>query len=112
MDWACLAKHEAGVVLKVRVTPNAARSRAAGLTPDAGGGWRLALRVQAPPVEGQANAAVRRWVAQTFALRVSRVSILRGPRSREKDLLLAGLDSARAAEVLDELLGDPSQTDR
>jgi uncharacterized protein (TIGR00251 family) len=104
MDWACLAKHESGVVLRLRVTPNAARSQATGLLGDAGEG-RLALRVKAPPVEGQANEAARRWAAQTFSLRPARVSLLRGSRSRRKDLLLEGLDPAEAAATLDRLLG-------
>jgi hypothetical protein len=109
MDWACLAKHESGVVLKVRVTPNASRSEAVGMTTGDSGaaaGARLIVRIQAPPVEGKANAAARRWAARAFGLRPSRVSLLRGEKAREKDLLLEGLELERAGAALGRMLGD------
>ena len=98
-------------MLKVRVTPNAARSQARGLVVDGAGEKRLALRVQAPPVEGQANEAVRRWAAETFDIRASRVRLVRGERGREKTILLAGLELAQAAGVLDRLLGEQDAAD-
>jgi len=99
MEWACLTAHAQGVVLRVRVTPNAARTAAEGLRQD-----RLALRLKAPPVEGKANAEACRWAAKTFKIRVSGVSVLRGERAREKDLLLEGLAEGAARQILDELL--------
>ena len=100
MDWACLSSHAEGVLLRVRATPNAARTAAEGLRGD-----RLSLRVKAPPVEGKANEEVCKWAAKAFKIRVSAVSLLRGARAREKDLLLAGVASERASQILGELLG-------
>jgi uncharacterized protein YggU (UPF0235/DUF167 family) len=104
MERACLSQHPSGTVLRLRATPNAARSAATGLVPGSGGGLRLAVRVQAPPVEGQANEAVRHWAAEAFGLRPSKVGILRGERSREKDLLLEGIDPEQAGAILDAML--------
>jgi uncharacterized protein len=98
MDWVCLTTHGQGVTLHLRVTPNASRTVAGGLKQD-----RLSLRIKAPPVEGKANEAVRRWAAGTFGLRLSQVQLLRGARSRQKDLLLAGLSLEEAARTLDQL---------
>jgi uncharacterized protein YggU (UPF0235/DUF167 family) len=104
MDWACLAKHPEGVILKTRLTPNASRSEATGLTPDAAGGQRLALRVRAPAVEGKANEAARRWIAQAFDLRPSMTRLARGERSRQKDFLLVGASMEAVAAMLARLL--------
>lgn len=103
MDWACLKAHQDGVVLLVRVSPNAAKTTAEGLRQD-----RLSLRVKAPPVEGKANEAVCAWVGKAFGLRPSRVRLLRGDKSREKDLLLEGLPPEAAARTLDAMIGTKS----
>ena len=100
MEWDCLNAHAGGVVLRVRVSPNAAKTAAEGLRLD-----RLSLRVKAPPVEGKANEEVRKWTGKAFAIRASRVSVLRGEHAREKDLLLEGITLEHAAQVLTTLLG-------
>jgi uncharacterized protein (TIGR00251 family) len=87
--------HAGGTLLRVRATPNAARTTVEGLR-DTAGGARVALRVKAPPVDGKANAEVLRWAAEFFDLRKSAVTLLRGDKAREKDLLLAGMSAADA----------------
>jgi uncharacterized protein (TIGR00251 family) len=47
---------------------------------------RLVVRVTAAPVDGQANAAVRRLVAEYLGVRSSRVEIVAGSHSRNKVL--------------------------
>ena len=72
--------------LRVRVQPRA--SRAAIL------GWRgdtLRLSVTAPPVEGQANDAVRRLVARVLGVAPSAVSVVRGERGRDKVVQIVGM---------------------
>jgi uncharacterized protein len=93
-EWPCLAVHPDGVVLSLKVSPNASRTQARGIWQN-----RLRLRVQAPPVEGKANEAIRDWAARFFGVRRQDVSIARGERSSEKVLLIRGtsLISARAA---------------
>jgi uncharacterized protein (TIGR00251 family) len=60
----------------------------------------LQARVSAPPVDGKANRALCRLIAKRVGVAPSRVSVVRGERSREKlvrverlaeDALLAAL---------------------
>lgn len=83
--WWDPATDGAGVVVRVRVTPGARRSEVQGVH-----GGRLRLRVAAPPVEGKANQAVARYLAELFGVRASAVTLLRGERARDKDLLVIG----------------------
>lgn len=94
MSLDCLSPHAEGCVLRLRVTPGARRTAPEGLL-----GGRLRLRVQAPPVEGKANQAAAAWAAKTFGVRASAVSLLKGEKSRQKDLLLAGV-SLESAETM------------
>jgi uncharacterized protein (TIGR00251 family) len=66
---------------------------------------RLHLKLKAPPVEGKANREVLRWAAKAFGIMESRISMIRGQRSRQKDLLLVGLGEDLAAQALDAMLG-------
>jgi uncharacterized protein YggU (UPF0235/DUF167 family) len=76
-------------LLSIRRTPRAARERlAAG--PDGG----FAAHVTAPPVEGAANDALCRLVAKAAGVAPSRVSVVRGQRSRWKVVRVDGLDEA------------------
>ncbi len=74
--------------VRVRLTPRAARPKVE-LRADGS----LAVHVSAPPVDGQANAALVKAVAKALGLAPSRVLLLRGERSREKLLRIEGLDA-------------------
>ena len=65
--------------LAVHVQPGAKRTDIAGLH-----GMALKVRLAAPPVDGKANAALRRFFADAFGVPLQRVSILRGESSRHK----------------------------
>lgn len=94
-EWPCLAAHPQGVTLSLKVSPNASRTQAGGLWQN-----RLRLRVQAPPVEGKANAAIARWAAGVFGVRVKDVELLQGERGGEKVLLIHGLTLPAAGAAL------------
>ena len=64
--------------LAVRVTPGAKQE---GLEINGG---RLLARVRAKPEDGKANEAVRDLIARALGLAPSRVEMLRGATSREK----------------------------
>jgi uncharacterized protein YggU (UPF0235/DUF167 family) len=73
-------------MLSVRLTPRAAREKlSAG--PDEG----YVAHVTAPPVEGAANDALCRLVAKAAGVAPSRVSIVRGHRSRRKVVRVDGV---------------------
>jgi len=54
----------------------------------------LPARVSAPPVDGKANKALCRLVAKRAGVAPSRVSVVRGEKSRQKLLLVEGIDEA------------------
>ncbi len=64
----------------------------------------LQARVSAPPVDGKANRALCRLIAERAGVAPSRVSVLRGRRSRQKVVRVEGLGEA---ELLARLREDP-----
>jgi uncharacterized protein (TIGR00251 family) len=75
----------------VRVRPRASR--------DALGGTRegaLVVRLTAPPVEGQANAALARLLGRVFGVPPSAVKLVHGAAGRDKLVRVAGLRASEA----------------
>jgi uncharacterized protein (TIGR00251 family) len=54
----------------------------------------LLVRVHAPALDGRANRAVCRFLAKRLGLAPSNVTIVRGHRSRDKLVEVAGVDQA------------------
>lgn len=52
----------------------------------------LQAKVSAPPVDGKANKALCRLVAKRVNVAPSHVSVIRGEKSRDKLLLVEGID--------------------
>jgi uncharacterized protein (TIGR00251 family) len=87
-----------GVRLAVRVQPRASRDEVVGWQE----GGVLRLRVTAPPVEGEANAAVAALLARALGVAPRAVSVVRGARGRDKLVAVAGLDLAAVRARLGE----------
>ena len=83
------------MVLTIRVVPRASKP---GITVDADG--TLKVRLQAPPVEGAANAELVAVLAEAFGLPRRAVTIAGGAHSRTKRVVLDGIDEQRAAAVM------------
>ncbi len=81
--------HPDGLTLTVRVKP---RARRAGIEGVRAGVLQVALRE--PPLEGRANDALVRTLARTLGIRRQQVRLVRGERSREKTVLLCGVESS------------------
>ena len=90
-------------LLEIRVRPNASRNKVGGT---AGDPPRLVVAVQAPAVDGKANAAVIKELASAFGLRVRDFTIVHGELARDKRLLVIGNETELAVR-LEELSGDP-----
>jgi len=76
-------------------------------------GWQdgvLRVRVAAPPVEGEANAAVVALVARALRIAPSTVRVVRGKRGRDKLVRLTGLGDDEAQSRLASLPGYPRLT--
>jgi len=84
---AAIEKKEQGVLLRVRVQPRSSRN-AIHVEPDG----RIRVTLTAAPVEGEANEALVAFVAAKVGLAKRAVTLVRGGKSREKVLSLAGVD--------------------
>jgi uncharacterized protein len=73
------------VTLALHIQPGAKRSEIAGLHGDA-----LKIRLAAPPVDGRANEALLRFVAELFEVPLRNVGLLRGMQSRHKTVSVTG----------------------
>jgi len=63
-------------------------------------GDRLKVSVNAPPVEGKANEAVQRVLAEAFGVSRSAVTILRGEAGKRKTVRITGVTAAAARQVI------------
>lgn len=86
-------------VIAIHAQPGAKRTEIVGMHGDA-----LKIRVQAPPVEGAANAALVKFLAQTLGVRQRDVSLLSGERSREKRFAIEGSDPSQITASLQQRL--------
>jgi hypothetical protein len=94
MTWATPTAD--GVILTVRVMPRATRSEVQGVHGEA-----LKIRLQAPPVEGKANRALIEFLADTLGVSKSSVEILTGDTSRNKRVLVRGVNHQQIEGLAD-----------
>jgi len=88
-----------GVLLVLRVTPNASADRIDGFETRDDGTTVLRLRVTAPPDKGKANAAVLALLAKTLGLPKSSLTLVSGDTARQKTVRVAG-DPQALSEIL------------
>jgi hypothetical protein len=86
---------EGGVTLAVRAQPGARKTTIQGMYGE-GEQAQLKIAVQAPPVEGKANAALIEFLSDFFSLSRSKVELVQGELNRSKVFLLCGLTVAEA----------------
>lgn len=84
-----------GVDIDVLVQPRASRSRLLGLHDG-----RMKIQLAAPPVDGAANEALVRLLAQVLGVPGSRVTVVRGETSRRKTVAVDGVSAAQVNDVL------------
>jgi uncharacterized protein len=72
--------------LDVVVAPRASRSRVMGVYDN-----RLKIQVAAPPVEGKANEALVRFLADTLGVAGAQVDIVGGTSNKRKTVRLASV---------------------
>ena len=84
------ARVAGGVSLSVRLTPKASENRIGPVVADADGGAVLKVAVNQPPVEGKANEALIKFLAKTWGLPKTAISVKRGASGRLKTLFIEG----------------------
>ncbi len=93
MPW--LREAPGGVILEILVQPRASRTRVVGEHDG-----RLKVQLAAPPVDGEANAALVDFLAGELGARRSDVTIERGDTGRRKTVRVAGLTAAAVRALL------------
>ena len=81
--------------VRVRVKPNASKSRVLGVREGA-----LEVAVAAPPVDGEANLELTRILARFLEISKSQVSIVAGGSGRSKLIGLTGLGEAELRDKI------------
>lgn len=85
----------------VRVQPRASRSGVAGEIDGA-----LKLRLAAPPVDGEANEELIRYLAKLFGLPRANVALVSGATTKNKVVRISGIPSREVERTLNETLKD------
>jgi uncharacterized protein len=93
MAW--LEELDGGVRIRVRVQPRASRTEIVGEHDGA-----LRIRVAAPPVEGEANDALVRFLAKQLGVARRRIRIVSGETGRTKSVEVDGVAADAAREML------------
>lgn len=88
---------ERGARFRVRAQPRASRTELAGEYGDA-----VRIRLAAPPVDGEANAELIRYLAKLLRVPKSAITILSGDSGRDKRVEVDGVD----ADAVRVALGD------
>lgn len=88
MSGLLIQEDDDSVTFEVRVVPRASRDAILGVHEGA-----LKVALTAPPVEGAANAALKKLLAKTLGVPKSHVAIARGQHARTKLLRVHGISA-------------------
>ena len=83
------------ILLKLKIHPGAKRSKVNGYFGDA-----LKIDLQAPPVDGKANAALLKFLAEILKLPKSAVELKSGDTSRDKVVRISGTTPEKIISAL------------
>lgn len=87
---------QGGVAIDLLVQPRASRPRLGPVHGD-----RVKLAVTAPPVDGEANAAVIELVARALGVGRGAVAVTAGASSRRKTVFVHGVTAAQVAAAIE-----------
>lgn len=92
-DW--LTTRDGGVLLTLHVQPGARQTTVSGVHGDA-----LKIRLQAPPVDGKANAALLSYLGEMLAIAPRQLTLVAGQTSRRKRVRVEGVAAEAVAAAL------------
>lgn len=95
MAAAWLKPVPGGVELALLVQPRASRTRVVGEHDGL-----LKLQLAAPPVDGEANAALLEFLAKQLGIPRHQVTLSAGDASRRKRVTVVGVDAVRVEAVM------------
>lgn len=92
MSWVRVTP--SGVELAVLVQPRSSRTKVLGVHDG-----RLKIALSAPPVDGEANAALVEFLAEALDVRKAAVTLVEGETSRRKRLRVEGITEVQAQSL-------------
>ncbi|MBE6384561.1 MAG: YggU family protein [Lentisphaerae bacterium] len=90
-----LSAAENGVYISLHIQPGAKREAVAGLF-----GTSLKIALNAPPVDGKANAALLRFLAGKLGVPKRQIELCSGASSRDKRVFVSGLTIEQVKKLL------------
>lgn len=84
-----------GVYIKVRVQPRSSKNQVEGVA-----NGSLKIRLNSPPVDGAANAALVDLLSKLLKIRKSAITIDSGEKSRDKRVFVKDISLAQVEEIL------------
>ena len=84
-----------GVTFSIKVVPRASKNQIVGKDGDA-----VKVRLNAPPVDGKANAALVKFLAASFGVSQRQVEIFAGAMSRHKVVRITGVTANQLEELI------------
>ena len=79
----CCVSTKRGIILKLHVSPNSAKTHISGMHGDS-----LKLRLKAPPVDGKANKELIKFINTSLKSKKVKCELVNGQTSRDKRVLL------------------------
>ena len=81
----CTLERSEGVEIRIHIQPRASKTGIVGLY-----GQALKIRIAAPPVDGQANVELTRFLARHLSIPQQYVQLISGLSSRQKRVFIKG----------------------
>ena len=105
MDKTVIRETEDGVLLRVIVRPKSTLKRIFfDVNQDA-----LVVNLKSPAREGKANAELLKRVSKVFGISTGDIKLVSGQKSREKTLLIIGLEMEAIRGMVAEIAGAESE---
>ena len=96
LDPTAFKRDGNSTVISLHLQPGAKRSAVCGMFGDA-----VKLAIQAPPVDGRANTALRTFIAAQLKLPTAAVTLVSGASGRDKRVRVDGITPEQALAALE-----------
>lgn len=90
-----------GSALAVRVTPRASKNEIVEVLSDG----TIKIHLTAPPIEGKANEALIKFLAEVLGVSTTRIEVVAGAGGRDKLISVLEMDTATVHQKIVEHLG-------
>jgi len=90
-----------GSALAVRITPRASKNEIVEILSDG----TIKIHLTAPPVEGKANEALIKFLAEVLGVPLTRIEVVAGASGRDKLISVLEMDSATVHRKIVDHLG-------